>query len=87
MKVGKVLVAVSSLSHVQLFAISRAVAHQAHLSMGFSRQEYWRGFPCPPAGDLPNTGTEPEPPVAPALQVDSFTAEPPGKPICIHMYV
>ena len=35
------------------------VAHQAPLSMGFSRQEYWRGLPCPPAGDLPNPGIEP----------------------------
>ena len=29
------------------------------LSMGFSRQEYWSGFPCPPPGDLPDPGTEP----------------------------
>ena len=35
------------------------VAHQAPLSMGFSRQEYWSGSPCPPPGDLPNPGTEP----------------------------
>ena len=59
MKVGKVLVAVSSLSHVQLFAISRAVAHQAHLSMGFSRQEYWSGLPCPPPADLLTQGSNP----------------------------
>ena len=77
----------SCFSPVQLFETLWIVARQAPQSMRFSRQEYWRGFPCPPAGDLPNTGTEPEPPVAPALQVDSFTAEPPGKPICIHMYV
>ena len=38
--------------------------------MGFSRQEYWSGFPCPPPGDLPNTGIEPASPAAPALQVD-----------------
>ena len=35
------------------------VAHQAPLSMGFSRQEYWSGLPCPPAGDLPCPGIEP----------------------------
>ena len=36
----------------------RTVAHQVPLSMGFSRQEYWSGLPCPPSGDLPNLGTE-----------------------------
>ena len=48
-----------SLSHVQLFAIPWTVAHQAPLSMGFSRQEYWSGLPYPPPGDLPNPGIEP----------------------------
>ena len=32
------------------------VAHQAPLSMGFSRQEYWSGLPCPSLGDLPDPG-------------------------------
>ena len=36
-----------------------AVAHQAPLSMGFSRQEYWGGLPCPPPGDLPEPEIEP----------------------------
>ena len=44
------------------------VAHQAPLSMGFSRQEYWSGLPCPSPGDLPDPGMEPR---SPALQVDS----------------
>ena len=35
-----------------------AVARQSPLSMGFSRQEYWSGSPCPPPGDLPNPGIE-----------------------------
>ena len=35
------------------------VVRQALLSMGFSRQEYWHGFPCPPPGDLPDPGIEP----------------------------
>ena len=35
------------------------IAHQAPLSMGFSRQEYWSGLPCPPPGDLPNSGIKP----------------------------
>ena len=34
-------------------------AHQAPLYMGFSRQEYWSGLPCPPPGDLPNPGMDP----------------------------
>ena len=38
------------------------VAHQAPLSMGFSRQEYWSGLPCPPPGDLPDPGIEPASP-------------------------
>ena len=42
---------------------------------GFSRQEYWRGLPCPPPGDLPNPGTEPR---SPALQAGSLPSEPPG---------
>ena len=44
----------SRFSHVQLLATLWTVAHQSPLSMGFSRQEYWCGFPCPPPGDLPN---------------------------------
>ena len=36
------------------------IAHQAPLSMGFSRQEYWNGLPFPPSRDLPDPGTEPE---------------------------
>ena len=45
-------VSVKSLSRVQLFATLWTVAPQAPLSMGFSRQEYWSGFPFPPPGDL-----------------------------------
>ena len=43
------------------------LAHQAPLSMGFSRQEYWSGLPCPPAGDLPDPGIEPASLMSPAL--------------------
>ena len=43
---------------------------------GFSRQEYWRGLPCPPPGDPPNTGNKPR---SLAVQVDSLPSEPPGK--------
>ena len=43
--------------------------------MGFSRQEYWSGLPCPPPGDLPNPGIKPK---FPALADRFFTTEPPG---------
>ena len=48
------------------------VAHQAPLSMGFSRQEDWSGLPFPPPEDLPNPGIEPTFPTSPAWQVDSL---------------
>ena len=49
----------SLFSCVQLFATPRTVVHQAPLFMGFSRQEYWSGLTCPPAGDLPDPGLNP----------------------------
>ena len=49
------------------------VAHQAPLSMGFSRQESWSGLPCLPPGDLPDPEIEPESPVSPALAGRFFT--------------
>ena len=52
------------------------LAHQALLSIGYSREEYWSGLPCPFPGDLPDPGMEPR---SPALQVDSLPSEPPGK--------
>ena len=53
------------------------VACQAPLSIGFLRQECWSGLPFPSPGDLPNPGTEP---LSPALQADSLSIEPAGKP-------
>ena len=50
-----------------------AVARQAPLSMGFSRQEYWRVLACPPLGDLPNPGIEPGFPISTALAGGFFT--------------
>ena len=44
---------------VSVMSDSWTVAHHAPLSMGFSRQEYWSGWPCPPLGDLPNPGMNP----------------------------
>ena len=49
----------SHFSHVPLFVTLWTIALQAPLSMGFSRQEYWRGLLCPPPGDLPNPGIKP----------------------------
>ena len=62
-----------ALSRVRLFATPWAVALQAPLSVGFSRQEHWSGLPCPPPEDLPNLGTELTCPVAPALAGGCFT--------------
>ena len=42
-----------------------AVTQQAPLSVGFSRQEYWSRMPCPPPGDLPDTGIKPTSPASP----------------------
>ena len=65
-----------SLNRVRLFVTPGTAAHQAPLSMGFSRQECWNGLPCPPLGDLPDPGIKVMPP---ALQEDSLPSEPPGK--------
>ena len=65
------------LNRVQLFATPWTVAHQAPLSMGFSRQEHWSGLPFPSPGDLPDPGITPG---SPALQVDALLSELLGKP-------
>ena len=65
------------LSHVQLFATPWTVAHQAPLSMEFSRPECQSGLPCPTPVDLPNPQIKSR---SPALQADSLPAEPQGKP-------
>ena len=50
------------------------------LSMEFSRQEYWSGFPFPFPGDLPDPGIKPR---SPTLQADALPSEPPGKQILL----
>ena len=65
----------------QLFATLWTITHQAPLSMGFPRQEYWSGLPFSPSGDLPHSSIEPSSPASPALASRFFTTEPPGKPI------
>ena len=49
----------SHFSHVRLFVIPWTVACQAPLSLGFSKQGYGSGLPCPPPEDIPGPGTEP----------------------------
>ena len=63
-------------SSVQLSATPWTAAHQAPLSMGFSRQEYWSGLPVPSPENLSNPGIEPE---SLALAGRFFTTVPPGK--------
>ena len=69
-----------TLSRVCPFAAPWTAAPQAPPSMGFSRQEYWSGLPCPSPGDLPDPGIELMSPMSPALAGGFFTAELPGKP-------
>ena len=70
----------SCFSRVQLFVTLWTVAHQAPLSLGFSRQEYWSGLPCPPPGDLLDPGVKPMSLMSPAMAGGLFTPSTPGKP-------
>ena len=70
----------SHLSCVQLSATPWTVAHQPPLSMGFSREEYWSGFSCPPPGNLPDLGIRLTSLTSPALAGGFFTSELPAKP-------
>ena len=72
-EVSHVCTVLSCFSHVWLFAPLWTVAQQAPLSMGFSRQEYWSGLPCPPPGHPPNPGIEPRSLMSPALAGGFFT--------------
>ena len=64
----------SHFSCVQLCATLCTIARQAPLSMGFPRQEYWSGLPCPPPGDLTDPGIKPTSLMSPALAGRLFTA-------------
>ena len=66
------LTSLCSLSSVQLFVTPLTVACQAPLSVGFPRQGYWSGLPCPSPGDLPDPGIKPG---SPALRADSLLSE------------
>ena len=67
------------LSCILLFGTPWTVAHQAPLSMGFSRQEYCSGLPFPSAGDLPNPGIKHASLATPGLAGRFFTTVPHGK--------
>ena len=68
---------VCALNHVQLFATPWTVAHEAPLSMEFSRQEYWSRLPFSTPGDLPDPAIEPTSLAFPALAGRFFTTVPP----------
>ena len=63
----------SHFSRVQLFATLWTTVRQTHLSLGFSRQEYWSGLPCPLPEYLPDPGIEPTSLLSPALVGRFFT--------------
>ena len=69
-----------SLSHVLLFATPWTMTHQDHLSMEFSRQEYWGGLPFPTPDNLPNPGIEFTSFASPALAGGFFITAQPGQP-------
>ena len=71
----------------QLFVIPWIIAHQSHLYMGFSRQEYWKGLPFPTPGDLPDPGIKPASLEPPALAGGFFTAKLPGKPLTLYTQI
>ena len=66
-----------SLSRARLFVTPWTGARQAALSMGFSRQAYWNGLPCPPPGGLADPGIKRG---SPALQADSLSLSHLGSP-------
>ena len=57
----------SCFSYIRLFATLWTVAHEAPLSTGFSRQDYWTGLPCPSSENLPNPGIKPTSFLSPVL--------------------
>ena len=69
----------SRFNHVQFFVTLWTLALQTPRSMGFSRQEYWSGLPCPPPGYLPDPGIKPTSLLSPALSGGFYTTELPGK--------
>ena len=77
---SKITLKVKLLSCVRLFATRWTVANQVPLCMGFSRQEYWSGLPCPLPGDLMTLGSNPRLVCLLYWQAGSLPLVPPGKP-------
>ena len=71
------------LSHVRLSVSPGTAAHQAPLSMGFSKQEYWSGFSFPSLGDPPNPRNQTVSLASPALVGGFLTNVSPGKPLVV----
>ena len=71
----------SRFCRVRLCVTLWTVARQAPLPMGFSRQEYWSGLPCPPPGNLSDPGIEPTSLMSPALVGGFFTTSTDWKPV------
>ena len=77
----------SPFSRARLFATPWIVTHQAPLSMGFSRQAYWSGLPCPPPGDLPDPGIEPPCLLRLLLGSEFFTTSITWEAPCVYIYI
>ena len=78
-KLVKWVCVLSHFGHVQLIVTPWTAACWAPLSIGFSRQEYWNGLPCPPPGDLPNPRIKPVSLMS-NLHWQAGSLPPPGKP-------
>ena len=76
----------SCFNHAQPFATRWTVACQVPLSMGFSRQEYWSGLPCPPPGDLPDPGMERVSLASPAMASGFFTTSSTWEAQCVYTH-
>ena len=81
---GSLCVHIHVLSRVQLFATPWTAAHRASLPMGFSRQEYQSGLPCPSPGTLPDPEMEPASLVSPALAGRFFTTNATWEALHLH---
>ena len=77
---GRCVCMLSGFSCIQLFATLWTKSHQASLSVGFSRQVYWSGLPCPPPGDVLTQGPNLRLLCLLYWQAGSFPFAPPGKP-------
>ena len=85
-RVHKCACMLSCFSCAWLFGTPWTVDRQAPLSMGFSREEHWSGWPCPLPGILPDPGIKPKSVRSPSL-TSSLPLAPPGKLICVYVFV